>query len=311
MALVNATDPRPNTRLSESMTKANNQGFNFSLQDYLYSRKPDFWVYIYNISNESYNVFRPPLFANFHIIGLSSTDAQGNLVKHLVAQDGTKYVLSGRLPSPLLAPMGNVDSNEVSTTLMDTRRVVQDICNPDNLSLDQNMVIQNPTNVGNDLNKKGVFWSLRGPGSGPNGEDELPTQREITDAKNRLERHYNSILEKMKALEASNPKELNEQVGPEAHAAADYFDVETTWHTKRSQPMDCPVCGSRVRKGVAFHKTIEDTLCVIDWERTTKAGVRTRAQAYEATGDEKFAPRPAPVQEKTPVVAQRPAVDTE
>jgi len=293
MAEVNATSPLQNQRLSESMTKANNQGFNFSLQDYLYSRKPDFWVYVFNISETAFNVFRPPLFANFHIIGLGSVDAEGNRVKYKESEDGTKYVLSAKLPSPLLTPQGSVDSYEVSTSLLDTRRVVQDICNPDNFSLDQNAVISNPTNIGNDLNKKGVFWSL----------NEVPTQKEITDARLRMERHFNSVLEKMKALEASDTKAMQEAISPETHAAAEYFNVETTWHTKRSQPMDCPVCGDRIRKGVAFHKTIEGTLCIIDWARTVKAGVRTRSAAYEATGDAQFAPpakAPAGTQQQIP-----------
>jgi len=32
-------------------------------------------------------------------------------------------------------------------------------------------------------------------------------------------------------------------------------------------------------------------ICVRDWDRAVKAGARTRADAYDATGDEKFAPR--------------------
>ena len=267
MAEVNATSPQQNTRLSDSMTKANNQTFNFSLQDYLYSRKPDFWVYIFNLSDSSFDVFRPPLFANLRIPGLTS---QG--VKVETSPDGTRYVRAAQLPSPLLVPQGSVDSYEVSTGLIDTRRVVQDICNPDNLSLDQNAVISKPTNVGNDLSKKGVFWSTT----------EIPTQQEVTDAKRRMEAHYNKIIEKFRALEVANPKELQDLLGPEAHAACDYFGIETTWHAKRSQPMDCPNCGDRIRKGVAFHKTEEGTLCIIDWKRAVSSGVRTRAQAIEA-----------------------------
>jgi len=297
MAELNATSPRQNSALSDSMTKANNQNFNFSLQDFIYSRKPDSYVHLFNISNESFDVFRPPLFANLRIPGLL---AQGINID--TSPDGTKYVRAARLPNPLPIPQGSVDSYEVSTTLLDTRRVVQDICNPDNLSLDQNAVIANPTNVGNDLNKKGVFWSL----------NEIPTQLEITQARNRMEAHYNKILEKFRALEVSNPKELQDLLGPEAHAAADYFNVETPWHTKRSQPMDCPICGDRIRKGVAFHKTVEDTLCVIDWARTVKAGVRTRAAAYEATGDEQFAPRVVEVKTPAPTVKPgTPKVETE
>lgn len=251
------TAPSYRADLSESMTKANNRTFNFTLQDYLYSRKPDYWVYLYNVSEQSFDVFRPPLFANIHIPGRKRNE---------------KYAAALRLPCPLLAPQGSVDSDEISTNLMDTRRVLMDVCNPDNLSLDQNTLVAKPTNVGNNLSQRGVFWSL-------NAE---PTEQELKEATERMERHFNTVLEKMKALETSDPKGLLEQLGPEAHTAADYFGIETSWHGRRSRPMDCPNCGERIKAGVAFHKTEEGGLCVLDWARTVKAGARTVQNAIDA-----------------------------
>ena len=78
MAEVNATSPVHSPRLTESMTKANNRSFNFSLQEYLYSRKPDFWVYMYNVSEQSFDIFRPPLFANVHIPGRKAKEQYSN-----------------------------------------------------------------------------------------------------------------------------------------------------------------------------------------------------------------------------------------
>lgn len=255
--------------LSASMTKANNRSFNFNLQDYLYGRKPDFWVYLYNVSEQHYDVFRPPLFANLHIQERKRNE---------------KYAIAARLPQPLLAPQGSVDSDEVTTQLMDTRRVMMDICNPDNLTLDQEAVISTITNVGNNLSDRGVFWSLNGPGASDLNKDRLeePTEAEVKAATKRLERFYNSVLEKMRELETSNPKELLERLGPEAHAAADYFGIETSWHGKRSKPMDCPNCGARVKEGIAFHKNEEGGICVIDWKRTIKSGARKMQDAIDA-----------------------------
>ncbi len=257
MAEVNATAPMHNAGLSESMTKANNRTFNFNLQDYLYGRKPDFFVYLYNVSEQSFDVYRPPLFANIHIPG---------------RKRGEDFAVAARLPSPLLAPQGSVDSDELTTNLMDTRRVCMDICNPDNLSLDQNAVIAKPTNIGNNLSAKGVFWSLNNP----------PTEEEVKQAVTRMEAYFNKVLEKMKAMETSDPKGMLELIGPEAHTAADYFGIETSWHGKRSRPMDCPNCGDRIKAGVAFHKTDEGTLCILDWKRAVASGVRTRQQAIDA-----------------------------
>ncbi len=251
------TSPVHRSDLSESMTKANNRNFNYTMQDYLYSRKPDFWVYLYNVSEQSFDVFRPPLFANIHIPGRTR---------------GETYTTAARLPSPLLAPQGSVDTDEIATQLLDTRRVLMDVVNPDNLSLDQNSVVAKPTNIGNNLSQRGVFWSLNNP----------PTEQEIKEATQRMEKHFNTVLEKMKALETSDPKGLLEALSPEAHTAADYFGVETSWHGRRSKPMDCPNCGERIKAGVAFHRTEEGGTCVLDWARTVKAGARTIQQAVDA-----------------------------
>ena len=276
--------PLHRSDLSESMTKANNRNFNYTMQDYLYSRKPDFWVYLYNVSEQSFDVFRPPLFANIHIPGRTR---------------GEVYVTAARLPSPLLAPQGSVDTDEISTQLLDTRRVLMDVCNPDNLSLDQNSVTAKPTNIGNNLSQRGVFWSLNNP----------PTEEEIKAATLRMEKHFNTVLEKMKALETSDPKALLEALSPEAHTAADYFGVETSWHGRRSKPMDCPQCGERIKQGVAFHKTDEGGLCVLDWARTVKAGARTIQQAIDAGAFEDVAEARAAMGLKPSKVA--PVVDSE
>lgn len=270
----------PSPRLSESMTNANRPKFNFALQDYLMGRKPDFWVYLYNIGEQSHDVYRPPLLANLRIPA---------------CPHGKKYVQAARFPQPLLTPQGSVDSDEITIIPADSRRFCMDIINPDNTGLDQNAVISNPTNVGNDLGKKGVFWSLNGPGASMNNPAlfEEPTEQEIEAAKKRMEAHYNKLLEKARAVETSNPKELNEILSPEHHIAADYFGVETSWHGKRSRPMDCPNCGDRIKAGVAFHKTEEGTLCIIDWKRAVASGVRTKQQAIDA-GAPGFEATPVP-----------------
>lgn len=245
--------------LSDGMTRANNMELNFNAQHYLMSRKPDYWVYLFNISEQSFEVSRPPLLSRLVIPGRKA---------------GEDYAKVTKLPQPLLTPTGNVDSNEVSIVPQDTRRFAMDIINPDNLGLNQDAVIDPKavTNQGNNLGAKGVFWSL----------NEVPTEQELAAAKKRLEARYNFLIEQAKSVEVSNPGGLRDMLTPEHHAAVDYFGIETSWHGKRSRPMDCPNCGDRVKMGIAFHKTDEGTLCIIDWKRAVASGVRTRQQAIEA-----------------------------
>lgn len=271
--------PRHNQGLSDGMARANNHDFNFNANTYLMGREPDYYVYIHTVSEQSFDVSRPPIISLMKLVG--KTPKQ-------------KSALCARFPQPLLTPQSNVDSNETTISPIDCRRFVMDIINPDNLGFDQDAVIVSQTAVGNNLGAKGVFWSL-------NAE---PTDAETNAAVARMEKYYKGLTEKANTIEASSPKDLPDFLTPEVHAAADYitrhFGTQFKWHTALSRLESCELCGEQVKAGIAFHRTEEGGVCVRDWARTVKSGARTRAQAYEATGDEAFAPK----QTTAPVVDQ-------
>lgn len=306
---MDATVSTPVSRgdLSAGMGRANNVEFGLNTHNYLYNREPEFYVYLYNVSEYTYTFSRPPLIKLGTIAGRKSVF-------------GSNYILAARLPQPMLVPKGNVDSNEIDIVPLDTRRFAMDIVNPDNLGFDQNAVIQS-TSIGNNLSAKGVFWSLNGP---ENASDEYikrnikrlfgievqsrPTEKELADAQTRMENYYRYLINQAKTTELADPKSINEVVTPEHHAAAEYYGEEHSWHSKNKRTDFCPNCGDRIKGGAAFHKTEEGTLCIIDWVRAVKAGVRTRAEAYDATGDEQFAPKvaAAPAPEAKPSAGQTP-----
>lgn len=284
--------------LSKAQAIAHNVDFNmFSANNYMMSRPPEYFVYLYNVSQQSFSISRPPLFREFIIRG---------------RQDNERYTLATKLPQPLMVPKGNVDSNEVDMVPTDCRRIAMDIINPDNFGTNQDAVLDSRsiTSQGNNLGAKGVFYSLNGPGASENGGLEEPTKDEIDAAYSRLEKWYTHKLDEARAMEVSNPADLSKLISPEHHAAADYYGEERPWHMKKSKPMDCPNCGDRIKQGAAFHKTDEGTFCIIDWRRAVAAGVRSRSQAFEATEDKQFAPVavapvaavPTPAKEKPPQV---------
>lgn len=264
--------PMSRPDLSDGMSRAQNMEFNFNGQSYLTSRAPDYWVYLYNVSEQTFEVSRPPILRRLVIPG---------------RKVGEEYARVTKLPQPLLVPQGNIDSNELSLQSVDARRMMMDIVNPDNLGSTpeaQDAVIDpaKGTSSGtNNLGKRGVFWSL-------NAE---PTKEEISKAVKRMEAHYNSLIEQARAVEVSAPATLKDILTPEHHAAAEYFAVEAGWHAKRSKVVECPNCGERMKQGAAFHKTEEGSLCILDWKRSVTSGIRTRQQAFEATGDSQFAPK--------------------
>lgn len=298
MPNVTMSDPVARPDLSLGMSRANNIDFEFTAQNYLYNREPEFYVYIYNVSEQPLEVSRPPLLRLAKFPGRKAGSTE-------------RYILVGRLPQPLLIPKGNVDSNEIDVLPTDSRRFAMDILNPDNLTLNQDAFIdpKNITSQGNNLGAKGLFWSLNGPGavkSRYNSDPkEAPTDAEVDAAVKRLEKYYKGLLEAARACEVSKPADLQNLIGPEHHIAADYFGEEHSWHGKRARTDFCPNCGERIKSGAAFHKTEEGTLCILNWSKAVKAGVRTRAQAYEATNDEAFAPiAPAPIAPTSQVSAK-------
>lgn len=274
MAEVNAAvKARPDLSMAEN--QAHNFDFSFNVNEYLLSRKPEYFVYLFNISETSYEVSRPPIAKLIRIPGRKA---------------GQEYSLAGRFPQPMWIPEGSVDSSALKVEGQDARRFAMDIVNPENLGLDQDAHInpRDSLSQGANLGAKGVFWSL----------NEVPTKEELASAKRRMEAYYQQILTRAEAHAVSSPGTLSDYLTPEHHAAADYFGQEYTWHSKRSKPMDCPNCGTRIKEGVAYH-IVDGDMCILDWARTVKAGKRTRAQAFEATGDSQFAPKevvPTPVQ---------------
>lgn len=276
MALeVNTSAPISRPDLSYGMNRANNVEFTFTTQNYFLNRKPDFVVHMYNIAEQEYKVSRPPL------IRIMTIPAR---------KRGERFAYVTSLPSPVIELKPNVDSGESDVVPLDARRLATDIVNPENTGIDQNIVVDSRKVIsqGNNLSVRGVFWSLIGPEEAKTGQN-AQFEKDYDAALKRLEKHYNFILEEAKSVEVSSPGDLSKYLRPEHHAAADYYGLEFSWHGKRSRPMDCPNCGTRVKEGIAFH-VVDGELCVIDWERTVKAGKRTREQAFEATGDPKFAP---------------------
>ncbi len=272
--------------LSMAQNRAFNKDFNFNANEYLLGRLPDYWIYIFSISERSYDIYRPPILKQTLLVGKAPK---------------TEYALCARFPHPMNVPDASVDSSELGIKQMDARRFCQDICNPDNLGFDQNAVInsQNVTSIGNNLNDKGVFWATEKECTF--AEDDvnkvrpIPPPKLLADAKKRMEKYYRSLVEKANTVHSSKPADLADLLTPEHLAAAEYleenFGMQFAWHKKMSRLEQCDLCGERTKMGVAFHRMEDGGICVRDWDRAVKAGARTRADAYEATGDEKFAPR--------------------
>ena len=290
---INATI-LPNQRMSEAMTRSHNTDFNFNANEYLLSRSQEYWVYLFSISERSYEIYRPPIIRHMLLIGKSPK---------------ARYTLCARFPHPMNVPDASVDSSEISIKQMDARRFCMDVCNPDNLGLDQNAVISQVTSIGNNLSAKGVFWVTEKDCTFDESDKDrlrpIPPEKALEDAKKRMEVYYRTLVEKANTVHSSSPKDLPDTLTPEHLAAAEYleenFGMQFAWHQRMARLENCDRCGEKSKAGVAFHRMEDGGICVKDWDRAVKAGARSRADAYDATGEEKFAPR-VPKYTEAPVV---------
>lgn len=282
--------------LSDKQASVHNMDAIFTPYNYLLNRPPDYYIYLYNISEQHFKVTRLPVLRDAVIPGKSGEGISKESFAKLkeTGRVTPKWILATKLPSPVVTPRTTTESDQITFDAEDGRRFAMDIVNPENLGIDQDAVID-PTYVfsqGNNLGAKGVFWSRNFP----------PTEEEVKAAEKRLDKFYTSKLEEARACEVSAPAKLAEILGPEHHAAADHFGEQFTWHGKKVKAIICDQCGERTRENAAFHKMEDGGLCILDWDRAIKAGVRTRAQAYEATDDPKYLP-------KVPVAPAAPTTD--
>jgi hypothetical protein len=215
-------------------------------------RVPDYFIYIYTISDREFIVSQPPLFPRLIM---------------RPKKKGERYSLLLKIPHPFQ----QIDREGAIGDLMvrghRAEQVAQSLCNPNNITLDQDAIPPEQTvlGLGQDLNAQGVFWS----------RNEPPTEAEIMAAERRRERYYRSLIERARTLEISNPRELENVLHQDYHMAAEFFGVETTWHKHMVKYETCPNCGEMVKPGVAYHKNSMGIVCIIDEARAKKAGVTT------------------------------------
>ena len=169
-------------------------------------------------------------------------------------------------------PMAQVDPDpdnpgKKKITYSDGRRVAMDFCNPANVTLDQdngmNTEAERWVNVGSGMNfsQQGVFFS----------RNENPTDEELAAAERRLRNYYRTILERVDGIPDTDPSKQG-QITQDHHAACEMFGEERPWHRTFTQKETCENCGTKVPKGIAFHRD-NGVLCVRDWKRAVNAGV--------------------------------------
>lgn len=239
-------------------------------------RKPDYWVYVYTVSDRAFDVSRPALNISKLKIGKSPESMQ----------DKQSYALVWKVPSPYPLPYSDQVSGEIKLNTVHAERIAMDICNPNQKSTDMDAYIapESVIGAGDDLIAKGLFFVHERDCTFAKDDTErknpIPPKEAVHKAVARKEKYYNDLLDRAKGLEYSNQRMLDDFIAsePDVHLACEYFGVETKFHQVRTQkavPVECPVCGSDMKRGAAFHPLPGSKLgvCVNDWARAIEAGV--------------------------------------
>lgn len=273
---------------SKAMAAAGNEDMRLVINEeqksYFDQRKPDYFVYLYSVTTEGFEINRAPYLPKLVIKGKPKDK---------------EYVCVAKFPSPLVMKSPNIDSGEVEYKPASAQHFAMDLCNPDNLTLNQDLntgAAGVDSSAGtNNIGKRGIFWSLNNP----------PMKDEIDSATKRMEAHYRALLEAADTIEASNPAGIKESMRPEWHHAANYFGENRSWHTVQQKPVECDLCGEKMKKaGLAFHRLENGGLCVKNWKVAYEAGVVEAQRVpmakrwddfYEETGVVKPAAPVAPV----------------
>jgi hypothetical protein len=229
------------------MTDAEHNKFVDTSLDPNMFRRPDYFVYIYSVADSDLVRELPPQISRLTIPGRGKE----------------RYKMATQLAHPWNQP--DVDANGKRIChYLDATRLAMDICNPENTSSNQDLILdaRNVFSEGNNYSRKGVFFSRHNP----------PLEAEIVAAEQRKETYYRTRLQRLRALEVSDPKALNETLGKDDHLAAEYFGEEFTWHRVARRKAECPNCGEGIKQGVAFHFLPNNRICVNDWDRAIAAG---------------------------------------
>lgn len=212
------------------------------------TRKPDYYIYIFNISHQEKSVCRPPSWP---------------CVIFAACEKDKPYKMVGRVANTVNERWVDSASGTLQSKGLFGERFATDLLNPSNLGTDIWQESNSWVDQGGcDLTKRGLFWSY----------NEVPTAEELAKAKSRMITHYNHLLQQATEL-ASQHNEV--EINPEHHAAADYLKVRTSWHTAIGIPEECPVCGGSVKPKVAYHVSEAGGICVLDWRRTVESGVKS------------------------------------
>ena len=266
-ATISASSPNAG-RMTRTMMERENPDFVFTGNANM-TRAPEFYVGIFNVSDQQHLIERP--WVNYN-------PAQRGKILVIPARQENERVSKPFLISDVVQiPIRNVYSGEMDTRGQDGKFLAQDAINPEDSRGSWRTV--KPVNAGlaanegTNLYNWGVFWEAVAT------QTSTPSDEAVTAAYRRLEENYNRLIEEAKMLWTAGGQG-RAQIGNTHRRAASYFGQEFEWNQLYRQRIECEGCGEKINPKAVICPTCG---AVRDWQKALALGMKTPAQA-EAAG---------------------------
>lgn len=266
MTRPNATLLGTDTPNARRMTRAKMDEFNplgITLNNAFLNRVPNYYVYIYNVSDMQHRIERPWAHPAVIVPPCEEGEAYSRpfIIPDIVAE--VQPTVGGRV------------AFAVNGT--DGKFLAQDALHPEHPDGDWQTYIKanvaTSGSFGTDLYGLGCWWSLT--------EDPEPDSEEVLTARGRLEATYEGLIEQATQLSLEGEKG-RAQITRLMHRAANYYKLETPWHMKFTRKVECPGCGQTVSAGLMRHMPKETCGYVFNWVGAIRGGMATREEAKAA-----------------------------
>ena len=209
-------------------------------------------IFVYNLLDREHVVNAPPKFPAFRIPACP----KGEKFSFTVLPAFTKEVFNH--PGTTEFYYKKVDGRKDATTLLNPS-AFPGIQWEAQLASWESLGQEN-----NNLNSRGVFWSLTSPDDLEKLEEEIKIFREYAT------RTMDGLVKEAALLAAQNkPAEIT----PWMHFAMDYLGKQAIWHTTTDHMISCPNCGDVVKDGIAYHRNSFGDKCILDYARCVKLGI--------------------------------------
>jgi hypothetical protein len=191
----------------------------------LHQFAPKYKVYIFNVGPLSWTIDPTTKIDN--------RVARGSAGSYAIeaCPGGKAYSKPLILPSIVMSSYIDAATGAMKTDDVEGKYVAQDIVNPNN---------GGDWSEGVNLSERGVFWTF----------NETPTEKELSDARAKLEVYLRKMLASATELET---KGQLDRITPNMRLAATYFQEDRSWNKIFRKIGECPVCGDPMRENTVKH----------------------------------------------------------